>query len=115
MAYEQGWNKSTKTRHISVKYSFIIEQIQNGIIKPVYVQSDQMRADMLTKPITGNKFKDYYQDSMQRKTDFTLLASQGLWSHPIDENVLEDPTQIDSLSQGCVVPLDSYAATQVGR
>ena len=65
--YEQGWNKSNKTRHISVKYSFIIEQIQNGIIEPKYVSSNMIQADMLTKPITGNRFRDYYQVALRQK------------------------------------------------
>ena len=78
MIYEQGWNKSNKTRHISVKYSFIIEQIENQIINPVYVASNLMRADMLTKPITGNRFKDYYQDSMKRRVDLALYGLAGV-------------------------------------
>ena len=78
MIYEQGWNKSNKTRHISVKYSFIVEQIENQIINPVYVASNMMRADMLTKPITGNRFKDYYQDSMKRRMNLALYGLAGL-------------------------------------
>jgi hypothetical protein len=30
MAYEKGWNKSERTRHISIKYSYITEQISGG-------------------------------------------------------------------------------------
>jgi hypothetical protein len=58
--YEQGWSKSNKTRHISVKYAYITEQIDDGVIKPTYVPTGQMKADILTKPITGSRFKEYY-------------------------------------------------------
>ena len=56
--YEQGWSKSDKTRHISIKYSFINEQIKDGVIIPKYVPSEEMKSDVLTKPITGARFKD---------------------------------------------------------
>jgi hypothetical protein len=59
--YGQGWSKSDRTRHISIKYSFITEQIGEGVIQPVYVPTEQMRADALTKPVTGNKFVDSFR------------------------------------------------------
>jgi hypothetical protein len=49
--YEKGWSKSDRTRHISIKYSYITEQISDGVIKPVYVPTEEMRANILTKPL----------------------------------------------------------------
>ena len=59
--YDQGWSKSNKTRHIGIKYAFINEQIKEGIIKPVYVETGKMRADILTKVTSTCHFEKCYQ------------------------------------------------------
>jgi hypothetical protein len=74
MAYEKGWNKSERTRHISIKYSYITEQIGEGVIQPVYVPTEQMKADILTKPLVGSKFRAFYDGSVGARKCVTLLA-----------------------------------------
>lgn len=46
---------SDRTKHVDVKASFINQKINNGIIKMVYLPTDQMLADFLTKGITSIK------------------------------------------------------------
>ena len=57
--YDQGWSKSNKTRHLGIKYAFIGEQIEQDVIEPVYTKTNDVKADILTKPIHGKKFYDY--------------------------------------------------------
>ena len=105
--YDQGWNKSNKTRHISVKYSFIIEQIAEGIVKPVYVPSDKMQADILTKPITGARFKEYYQESLVRVTDFALYGLKKLGEEYSVDSVSREVAVVDRppLAGVCCAPI----------
>jgi hypothetical protein len=72
--YEKGWSKSDRTRHISIKYSYITEQISDGVIKPVYVPTEEIRADILTKPLGGSKFHAFYDGSKVARKCVALLA-----------------------------------------
>jgi hypothetical protein len=60
--YEKGWSKSDRTHH-SIKYSYITEQISDGVIKPVYVPTEEMRVDILTKSLVGSKIHAFYDGS----------------------------------------------------
>jgi hypothetical protein len=40
-----------RTKHIDVKYHFIQESSQNGLIQLVYIPTDEMVADILTKSL----------------------------------------------------------------
>ena len=40
-----------RTKHVDIKYHFIREKVMNGIINVVYLQTDGMIADYLTKPV----------------------------------------------------------------
>jgi hypothetical protein len=46
-----------RTKHIDVKYHFIREQIEQGSFQVIYCQTDEMKADILTKGIAGPQFK----------------------------------------------------------
>ena len=43
------------TKHIDIRYHFIREQVQCNCIKIVYLQTNLMIADCLTKPVGRNK------------------------------------------------------------
>jgi hypothetical protein len=45
-----------RTRHINVRYFFIVDRIKSGELKMVYVPTDLMLADFMTKPLTGKQF-----------------------------------------------------------
>jgi hypothetical protein len=53
----QGSPISPKTKHINVRYYFIKERITNGEISLEYKPTEEMLADLLTKPLQGEKFK----------------------------------------------------------
>jgi hypothetical protein len=55
--YKQGWSYSNKSRHIRVKYFYILEQIEEGTIAIIATPTEEMIADGLTKPLTGQAFK----------------------------------------------------------
>ena len=46
-----------RSKHIDIKYHFIRNEIQKGIVNLLYVPTDQNWADMFTKPITRPKLQ----------------------------------------------------------
>lgn len=45
-----------RTKHIDVKYYFIREKVEKGLINICYVESNKQLADILTKPLSTQKF-----------------------------------------------------------
>ena len=45
-----------RSKHIDIKYHFIRNEIKKGIIKLKYLQSNEMIADILTKPLSAPTF-----------------------------------------------------------
>ena len=45
-----------RAKHIDIKYHFIREQVNAGHIKLKYCPTDEMTADMFTKPLSGEQF-----------------------------------------------------------
>ena len=46
----------SRTKHISMKYFFIQELVEKGQISLEYIRTDQMLADILTKPLGKSAF-----------------------------------------------------------
>jgi hypothetical protein len=53
IAYSQNALVSEKTKHIGLKWHFLKDHLEQGTIKLKYLPSDQMVADMFTKPPLG--------------------------------------------------------------
>ena len=54
---ENGKSKSERSRHISIRYFFVHDRIKSGEIKLQYLNTEEMIADILTKPLQGSLFK----------------------------------------------------------
>ena len=48
-----------RTKHIAVKYYYIRDLINKGIIELIYIPSGKQKADGLTKPLSKIKFKGF--------------------------------------------------------
>jgi KUP system potassium uptake protein len=57
VAGNRGSGSFKRTKHIHVRYFWIHEQVKNGVMKLVYTPTLEMVADVLTKPLAGDKFK----------------------------------------------------------
>jgi hypothetical protein len=51
----------SKTKHIPIKYLFLIEQVQDQVVKLEYVPSKEQIADIFTKPLPRESFKSLRQ------------------------------------------------------
>jgi hypothetical protein len=46
----------TRTKHIDIRYHFIREHIDNGMISIKFVRSEDNTADIMTKDLSGELF-----------------------------------------------------------
>ena len=53
---QNGMSNSEKTRHISIRYFFVTDRIKSGDINLRHLGTEDMIADILTKPLQGELF-----------------------------------------------------------
>ena len=53
---EKGHSASKKTRQINIRYFFVTDRISSGEVELSYTSTEEMIADLLTKPIIGEQF-----------------------------------------------------------
>ena len=61
MKLEQNGKASSgkRTRHFNIKFFYITDLIQHQEVSIKYCPTDQMIADYMTKPLTGQKFHSF--------------------------------------------------------
>ena len=60
---EKGKPSSNRTKHVNIRYFWINDRINNGDIKIKYKKTEDMVADILTKPLQGEKFR-FFRDKL---------------------------------------------------
>ena len=60
---EQGTGSFKRAKHIKVRFFWLKDLIDDGLVILIYVPSEELVADMLTKATTGAKFK-YLRDKL---------------------------------------------------
>jgi hypothetical protein len=53
-----GISKSDRTRHMNIRYFWTKERVDTGELKITYIPTEDMIADILTKPLQGDKFNE---------------------------------------------------------
>jgi hypothetical protein len=54
---ENGRSQAKRTRHINIKYFFVFDRIQSLEVQIVYLPTEDMIADILSKPVLGRLFQ----------------------------------------------------------
>ena len=52
-----------KSKHIEIKYHYIRDMVQSGVVKLQYVATDEKIAELLTKPLARVKF-EYFREKL---------------------------------------------------
>ena len=52
-----------KSKHIEIKYHYIRDMVQRGVVKLKYVSMVEQTADVLTEPLDREKFK-YFRERL---------------------------------------------------
>jgi len=55
---ENGRSNSVRTRHINIRFFFVKDRVDKGEIIVKHMPTDSMIADILTKPLQGEKFRE---------------------------------------------------------
>ena len=55
---DKGRSTSSRTRHIAIRYFFVKDRVDAGELKVVHMPTEMMRADILTKPLQGEHFRE---------------------------------------------------------
>ena len=53
-----------RSRALNVRYFFLTDQIEKGLIEMEYCPTDNMVADYMTKPLQGDKFVRFRDEIM---------------------------------------------------
>ena len=64
-----------KSKHIEMKYQYILNMVEKGVVKLQYIATDEQVTDVLTKPLS--------------KVKFWVLQGQA-WCGPSQEGVMMD-------------------------
>jgi len=54
---EKGRSTSSRTKHISIRYFFVTDRVQAGEVTLRHKPTEEMVADLLTKPVQGELFR----------------------------------------------------------
>jgi hypothetical protein len=54
---KRGQPASARTRHINIRFFWLTDRVDQGELRIVYVPTEEMLADMLTKPLQGSAFE----------------------------------------------------------
>ena len=51
-----GSRSCKQTKHMELRYFRVVDQVKHGTMVPVYCNTNDMLADVLTKPLQGSQF-----------------------------------------------------------
>jgi hypothetical protein len=54
---KRGPTAQSRTRHLTIRQHFVGDQVKKGLAEIVYCKTEEMLADMLTKPLVGEAFR----------------------------------------------------------
>jgi hypothetical protein len=54
---QKGTSTSAQTRHIDIRYFFVKDKVDSGELEIVYLHTEEMRADIMTKALQGPLFR----------------------------------------------------------
>ena len=57
-------SSSKRTRALNIRYFFVTDQVEKGIVNIVYCPTDKMVSDFMTKPVQGTKYKTFEREIM---------------------------------------------------
>jgi hypothetical protein len=74
----KGRSASSKTRHIGIRYFWVKDRIEQGEVALEYLATEDMAADILTKPLQGALFRKMRALLMNSKSQVVSSATGGV-------------------------------------
>ena len=66
-----GRSNSERTRHVDIRYFFLHDRTRTGDIAITYLPTEEMIADLLTKPLQGELFRKLKKELLNTNTSVT--------------------------------------------
>jgi hypothetical protein len=114
-------SSSQRTKHIKAKYFLIKDYYDAGVIDVKFWPTDQMWADVLTRPLQRQKFKDMraflqncpqdYEDDTEVASPMTPQDNASLWEC-VGENT-KSPLKTRPASPTCVSQITAGGKAKV--
>ena len=58
---------NTRTRHIDIRYHFVREHVENGVIQIIFVRTDENTADIFTKNVKSELHEKHTKGMVKNK------------------------------------------------
>ena len=58
---------SQRTKHVNIRYHFVREFVEDGIIKIIFIKSAENKADGFTKNVSGGVYENHHGDFIAMK------------------------------------------------
>jgi hypothetical protein len=62
---------TSRTKHIDTRYHFVREFVEDGMIKIVFVETQDNKADMVTKNVSGEVYDEHVESFIMDRKDIT--------------------------------------------
>ena len=101
-----GYRMSKRTRHMNIKYFHVADRIKLGEVTVRYLKTEDMIADVMTKPLQGSKFRDFQEKIMNGKS-MTSRSMQGCVEKGNIGKICEEKKDIDqeNIGGGLLLPM----------
>jgi hypothetical protein len=94
-------SSSRRMRHINIRYFFVTDRIQSKELTVEYCPTEEMLADMFTKPLQGSSFRRFRTAVMNLKSDH-IMSSPNSQGSP--QECVGDQTSMARLMDGLTDP-----------
>ena len=54
--------RANERERLNIRYFFVTDQVEKGIVNIVYCPTDKMVSDFMTKPVQGTKYKTFERE-----------------------------------------------------
>ena len=72
-------SEGKRTKHIDIKYHFVREYTENGIVKIIFVKSADKKADTFTKNTGSELFEKHHGEYMQEISEWECWIYVYVW------------------------------------
>jgi hypothetical protein len=75
-------DSSSRARHIHIRYYFIKDKVDEGLVRYEYVPSNEIVADIMTKPLQGSS--NYALNFLSERFKISTYIARECWNNKIN-------------------------------
>jgi len=78
-----------RTKHLDIRYFYVCDLLERGILTVEHCSSDDMIADFFTKPIQGRKFQIFRDIILNRSTASSALQYRSVLDNNRNDTIVQ--------------------------